>query len=166
MYFNKFFFEKFYHNNVQVVPSINSISLSFFNKDKDIVFLGASGLYLITNKKPTLLTRRLSKRRNARSDLVGCSVVLKKKTALDFFKYLNLIVFPNMLNFEGLKIQTNTFNDNKFLYFDIDNLLVFPELNRELDKFYTLKNLSININFSHENYLFLSQLNNFPVISK
>lgn len=161
MYINKFFFEKFYKNNVQVTPTINSISLSFLNKDKSAVLLGVSALYLITNKKPILLTRRLSKRRNARSELVGCNVLLKKNKALEFFKYLNLVILPHVSDFSGLVIKANS--DNKCLYFKIDNLLSFPELNRELDKFYTLKDLSVSINFSHENYLYLSQLNNFPI---
>jgi len=159
---NKFFFEKFFNNNIQKIPCVESISLSFSNKDKDMVLLGLSALYLITNIKPVLLTKRLSSRRNARSELIGCRVLLEKKSAFNFLMYLNLIVFPNFSDFCGISVKKDSVCNN-LIHITINNLLVFPELNRELDKFYSLKDLTITLKFKYENYLFYNLINNFPI---
>ena len=159
---NKIFFEKFHDISIQSIPKLDSISLSFFNKDKNIVLLGVSALYLITNIKPSILTKNLSKRRNARSEMVGSNVLLKKKAAKSFLKYLNLVVFPHFNDFTGVSFSV-TESGNRCVHFNVNNLLVFPELNRELDKFYVLKNLSITIYFKQDNYLPYNKLNNLPI---
>jgi ribosomal protein L5 len=159
---NKIFFEKFHDISVQSIPEVDSISLSFFNKDKNIVLLGVSALYLITNIKPSILTKRLSKRRNARSEMVGSNVLLKKKSAIKFLNYLNLVVFPHFNDFTGIDCSI-TESGNRCIHFNVNNLLVFPELNRELDKFYVLKNLSITLYFKKDNYLIYNKLNNLPI---
>merc|ERR1712159_671513 len=106
--------------------------------------------------------KRLSNRRNSRSELTGCCVLLEKKKALNFLTYLNLIIFPNFSDFSGITI-TKECHRNNFLNIKISNLLVFPELNRELDKFYSLKDLTIHMKFKDGNFLFYNSVKNFPV---
>jgi len=159
---NKFFFEKFYNNNVQKIPCIESISLSFINKDKDMILLGLSALYILTNIKPMIVMNRLSNRRNSRSELIGCRVLLEKKKAFNFLIYLNLVVFPNISDFSGISITKECSRKN-FINIKINNLLIFPELSRELDKFYSLKDLTIYLKFKDDNYLFYNSIRNFPV---
>merc|ERR1711959_391759 len=110
-YIHKLYFEKLCDNNIYTMPRLNSISLSFSHKDKDIVLLAAFALYVITKVKPKLVYNILSKRRS-RSELIGCTVVLENRNAINFYNYLNLFVFPNISDLSScfMKGSSNLFS--------------------------------------------------------
>jgi len=160
-YNKKFLFEKSCYSNIELAPKLNSVSLSFFYTENSNILLASSALYLMTNKQPDVLFRLLSKKRKGRKELRGCSVKLFKSEALNLFNYLNLIVLFHSTHFKGVYITLS----GSMLTFKIENILVFPELNRELDKFYSLKDLVISLQFNSKKGL-MDYLNlmNFPII--
>jgi len=158
----KFFLEKFIGLNTFDMSNIESISFSFLTSDINDIVVKSSIIYLISSKRPKVLYKNLSKKNKNSKEYIGCRSVLYKKDAISFFKYLVLIALSqselkqNLVpNFKGL-VAKKTFN------FNIDNLLFFPEISKEVNRFYGIKGLNISINFykpTHMGYIF--NLSNF-----
>ena len=159
---NKKFSEKLNKFNVEEFQSISSISLFFYSKNPSTLVLGSSALNIISRKSPNILAKKLSKKRKGRKESIGCSVCLYKNESISFFNYLSLFVFPNIQNFSGFSIKV-IMEKVPSVVILLDDLLVFPELNKELDKFYGLGGLKLVLNFKSLNHIktFLA-LYNFP----
>ena len=106
--------------------------------------------------------KKLSKKRKGRKESIGCSVLFHKKESISFFIYLSLFVFPNIQNFKGFSFKVIS-KETPSVVVLLDDLLVFPELNKELDKFYGLGGLKLVLNFKSLAHIktFLT-LYNFP----
>ena len=69
---NKFFFEKSF-TNISNLPSLESISLTFFNNDTVNILRFSSVLFLLTKKQPSFIYKKLSQKRKGSKELVGFS---------------------------------------------------------------------------------------------
>lgn len=141
-----YFSEKFILRNIFQFPKLNSISLYFLRENPKDILVSSAALFLITAKRPTVLYKTLSKKRKNKKEYIGCKVVLKKKDAITFLYYLTLIILPQMPSLDNI-IKTNKSSVSNSLVFEIDDLMVFPEINKEVSKFYGLRGLKINLNF-------------------
>jgi ribosomal protein L5 len=158
MFYNrkKLLLEKFYKKNVFEMPQIESISLAFYTKEVNDIVIKSSVLFLISGIKPQVLYRNLSKKQRKNSkEYLGCKVVLQKKEALNFFYYLVFIVSAQNVNMLFKKPKENKLLNT--FSFKIPDIFIFPELNKEVDKFYGIKDLNVSIQFKNKfgiNYFF------------
>lgn len=129
------------------IPELESISLSFLTSNVNDIIISSSALFLLTNKRPKIILNHLSKKRKNSKEYVGCKVELYKKEAWIYYNYLILIVLAQSNDIENIIYKSKSLNS--FSYeFKINDLLLFPELNKEVDKFYGLKNLNISLKFN------------------
>ena len=149
----KLFLEKFSNVNAFNSLNIKSISLSFLTNDVNDILLKSSVLYLISSKRPQVISRILSKKSKASKEYIGCKVILWNNEATEFFKYLILIVIAQNLSNEGIKFSLNENKFGSYFEFIMNDLLIFPELNKEVDKFYGLKGLKVSIQFKNPTLL-------------
>jgi len=159
---NKFFFEKSF-TNISNLPSLESISLTFFNDDTVNILRFSSVLFLLTKKQPSFIYKKLSQKRKGSKELVGCNVKLVKSESRNFLFYLIINIFPRINNLKTLvDIKPPS---SKSFSLTINDLFVFPEISRELNKFYGLKNLNMTFNFkSGPGVIDLKRLITFPSI--
>jgi len=144
-------------------PELISTSLSFFNKDPSKLVLGASALNIVTRKSPSILYNKLSKKRNSRDESLGCQVLLNKTDSKVFFNYLNFVILPNLRDFNGFCFEKVFKYPTNSLIIKIEDLLVFPELNKDLDLFYGLGGVTVVFNFhTTKNIKSFLALQNFP----
>lgn len=143
----KFFLEKFIGLNAFDFSNIKSVSFSFLTDDVNDIVVKSSIIYLISSKRPKVLYRNLSKKNKNSKEYIGCRSILYKKDAISFFKYFVLIALSQdelkqniARNVKGL-VAKKTFN------FTINNLLFFPEISKEVNRFYGIKGLNISIDF-------------------
>jgi ribosomal protein L5 len=159
MYYNKgILLEKFNFKNIYKSPSLESISLTFNISEKTKIILGSSALFLLTGKKPVLISNELSKK-NKKKEFIGCTVKLRKKEAFSFLLYFILVVLPNN---ELLQQTINKLKINgSSISFVVQDLLIFPELSKEVNRFYDLSPIQITLNFNKSSFIksFLSLIN-------
>jgi ribosomal protein L5 len=158
MYYKSILLEKFNLKNIYKSPELESIYLTFNISDKKKIILGSSALFLLTGKKPMLVFKELSKK-NKKKEFIGCKVQLYKKEAFLFLLYFVLIVLPNnndlIDSINKAKVKGSSIN------FYLKDLLIFPELNKEVNKFYDLTPLKITLNFNKSSFInyFLNLIN-------
>ena len=105
-----------------------------------------------------LIFKELSKK-NKKKEFIGCKVQLYKKEAFLFLLYFVLIVLPNnndlIDSINKAKVKGSSIN------FYLKDLLIFPELNKEVNKFYDLTPLKITLNFNKSSFInyFLNLIN-------
>jgi ribosomal protein L5 len=98
-------------------------------------------------------------KKNKKKEFIGCKVQLYKKEAFLFLLYFVLIVLPNnkdlMDSINKAKVKGSSIN------FYLKDLLIFPELNKEVNKFYDLTPLKITLNFNKSSFInyFLNLIN-------
>ena len=158
MYYKSILLEKFNLKNIYKSPELESIYLTFNISEKKKIILGSSALFLLTGKKPMLIFKELSKK-NKKKEFIGCKVQLYKKEAFLFLLYFVLIVLPNnndlIDSINKAKVKGSSIN------FYLKDLLIFPELNKEVNKFYDLTPLKITLNFNKSSFInyFLNLIN-------
>ena len=158
MYYKSILLEKFNLKNIYESPELESIYLTFNISEKKKIILGSSALFLLTGKKPMLIFKELSKK-NKKKEFIGCKVQLYKKEAFLFLLYFVLIVLPNnndlIDSINKAKVKGSSIN------FYLKDLLIFPELNKEVNKFYDLTPLKITLNFNKSSFInyFLNLIN-------
>ena len=158
MCYKSILLEKFNLKNIYKSPELESLYLTFNISDKNKIILASSALFLLTGKKPVLIFKELSKK-NKKKEFIGCKVQLYKKEAYFFLLYLALIILPNN------KDLLNSINKSKVkghsINFYIKDLLTFPELNKEVNKFYDLMPLKLTLNFNKSSFInyFLNLIN-------
>jgi ribosomal protein L5 len=143
---NIYFSEKFILKNFFQLPRLKNISLYFLKDNSKDILISSAALFLITSKQPTVLYNTLSKKRKNKKEYIGCKVCLQKKDAITFLYYLILIILPQIPSIGNI-IKSNKSSFSNLLVFGIDDLMIFPEINKEVSKFYGLKGLKISLNF-------------------
>jgi len=136
-----------FYKNVNEVSSINFLNLNFSElKNKPSVILGLGFLYLLANKKGKVS----SISRSSFSKNMNCNLRLKKNEALNFIEKFLLLNLKNILDLEEGFSKKN-FSETGTFSFTIKDIYTFSELEDNLFKFRTLKNLNISISFTSQN---------------
>lgn len=133
---------KFRYKNLKKLPKFSKIVLSFGCKNSNIkqLIISFLALEIIGGKKGNFIE---SKKLNVllkirKGTLVGCKLTIKKKLIYCFlFKFITEIM--PMLKISD---KTQLFNTNVVSY-QVPNLLVFSELEKNYYLFHELKNLNV-----------------------
>jgi len=139
---------KFYHKNLQNLPKLQTIVLSFGYKNPNLQNLASAFLFLelITTKRGDITTASspyiLLKLKKGYP--VGCKVILKKTLMYSFFTRLLIDVFPQIKEFRKFSLQKKKRQPNTFSY-RLENTFIFLELERNYNLFNNLANLNITI---------------------
>lgn len=161
------FLNKFSYINYKKIPKIEKIILSFNSKKFDFKLLTSTllALKLITNKtgqltiakKPNLLLKV------RKGNPVGCKVILTKQFMYTFLEKLIFDILPKMKKPLNLKTIPKT----RSLSFNIDNALIFKELEKNYFLFNSLKYLQIIFvtNTTNKNEMFFL-FNSFKLLFK
>jgi len=156
---------KFSYANVLEIPFLNKIVLSFGISQATLRKLlpSLAALLLVSYQRPFLAA---SKKTTLTLKLkggvaVGCKINLRGMNKFLFFEKLIFYILPRVKNFRYVVAEKNVF-------FKLDNLFLFKELEKEYDYFQDLPKLSVNLNFKAQNsqeiLAFLSALK-FPTLS-
>jgi large subunit ribosomal protein L5 len=139
---------KFQYKNLQNLPKLQKIVLSFSHKNPNIKSLASSllSLELITTKRGTLTTANNSHilLKIKKGTPIGCKVILTKTLMYNFFTKLLVNIFPQLKEFKKFYLKTPSFKKNSFSY-RLKNIFVFLELERNYSLFSNLSNLNITI---------------------
>ena len=156
---------KFFYTNVLEIPFLNKIVLSFGISQATLRKLlpSLAALLLVSSQRPYMIA---SKKTTLTLKLkggvaVGCKINLRGMNKFLFFEKLIFYILPRVKNFRYVVAEKNVF-------FKLDNLFLFKELEKEYDYFQDLPKLSVNLNFKAQNsqevLAFLSALK-FPALS-
>lgn len=139
---------KFIYENVLEIPSLNKIVLNFGLSQSTLRSLlpALAALSLISSQKSSLVASKHSSLRLKVKGgvVVGCKIDLRGKEMFAFLEKLIFYVVPRLKDFKP------TFSNHN-LFFKIDNLFLFKEIEKEYDYFQELPNLSVNINLKAKN---------------
>jgi len=154
---------KFTYKNITNIPKLNYIILNFNLKKgetKSLIKL-MSSLKLIVLQDPKITTSKTSNIvfKIRKGQPIGCQLILRNVKMNNFlFKMLNKIL-P--------KINSKKINNSSLVSFNLNNVLIFEELEYNYQFFKNLPNLSVHIKFSHctfEEFCYL--LKSYKVINK
>jgi len=164
-------FYKFFYNNVQNIPKLKKVVLSFTLKtDVNLKILAAQlvALELLSLQKATLIKTKTFNLKIRKGAPIGCKLTLRKKYLYFFFTKILLEYFPNLKQPEIYKLKKK-YKKEKTLSFNLKKLLVFSELNSQYHIFNKLNNLQIIIvsnSQSFSEFYFILKLHKIPVILK
>ena len=156
MYYKSILLEKFNLKNIYKSPELESLYLTFNISDKNKIILASSALFLLTGKNPYWFLKNYLKK--IKKEFIGCKVKLYKKSFF-YFYYILYNCFANnkdlLHSINKAKVKGQSIN------FYIKDLLTFPELNKEVNKFYDLTPLKITLNFNKSSFInyFLNLIN-------
>lgn len=147
---------KFQYKNLQNLPKLEKIILSYSYKDFKTLSSSLLSLELISGKQGILILAKNSYilLKIRKGCPIGCKVVLKKTMMYDFFAKLLVDIFPQMKEFafQSFFLQQQTFS------YKLKNIIFF-ELEKNFNLFSTLSNLNISIvvknTTTQEEFLFL-----------
>ena len=159
-----------YYETSLDIQKLEKIILNFGSKNLDLFVLSSSLLFLelITRKKGSV-TR--AKRSNVllkirKGNIVGCTVVLTKTKMYDFLFKLLVNIFPNLKNFDGIKVVREKLLKKSFS-FTIKDFVCFKELEKQFYLFSKLPPLNITILSNaktKKEMLYLMQSFKLPVV--
>lgn len=139
---------KFNYKNTHQIPVFKKIILSFTLKELNFKRLlqSTAALELIGNQAAILLH---SKKANIslkirKGNPVGCKIILRKKNLSTFLTKLILFILPDIKAFEPIKFKEKKRKLNS-LSFLLEDLLSFPELEKQFELFQKLPQLNISI---------------------
>nr|AML60756.1 ribosomal protein L5 [Monodopsis sp. MarTras21] len=155
---------KFVYENVQQLPSLNKIVLNFAVSQATLKNLLPSlgALLLISSQNPCLVaSKRLNLILKVKGGVtIGCKVDLREKDMFLFLEKLIFNVLPRLKAFRYTIMEKNVF-------FKVNNIFLFKEIEKEYEYFQDLPRLDVNLNFkatsSKEIQAFLSALK-FPLL--
>lgn len=153
---------KFNYKNALEISALNKIVIHFGVSHSTLRNLlpSLAALLLVSSQKPYLVA---SKKPNIRLKVkggvaIGCKIDLRGKVKDLFLEKLIIYILPRLKNFRYVVADNNVF-------FKVDNLFLFKELEKEYDYFQDLAKLNVNLNFkaksSQEVKMLLSALR-FP----
>lgn len=156
-----FYLTKYNIKTIHKIPSIKKIKLSLEVKEKRKVLLSLLLLKILTSSPVSFIKKgdRQLTSFMASSDLVKSDLVF---TFFDRFLSYYLYRIPF---FKGIAFRL--FNDFGNLIYEIEDPLVFPELEEELEFFYFLKKIKLNFVFkgsSKDSSKFIFSLYSVPLI--
>ena len=137
-----------YHELVSLDKIVLNLSLknTVLNKtDKELIDRLLS-LYLISGALPelTFAKKRNLKLKLQKNDYRGITLILKKKSAVNFADHFTHFVAPRIKNFKPVQKIDN--NGNLTVY--LSNLLSFSQLELNYQHFHMLKDLTITFVFN------------------
>jgi large subunit ribosomal protein L5 len=141
-------------NNIFKLPNLNiiilNIGLKNANIDKKKMITIILLLKLITNQQ---IFNTKSRKNNIilkikKGSIVGCKVTLRKKNVYHFLEKLIFFILPNIRNFQGIYLLKNI----NILSFQFNNVLNFPELEKEFFKFKSLPSIDINFYIKNKSF--------------
>lgn len=139
---------KFHYRNLQNLPKLQKIVLNFGYKNPNIKNLASALLFLelITTKRGVITTARSPHilLKIKKGNPVGCKIILKKTLMYSFFTKLLIDVYPQMKEFKESTLQKKKQQPNTFSY-QLKNIFVFLELERNYNLFNNLSNLNVTI---------------------
>lgn len=135
---------KFVYKNGLEIPSLNKIVLNFGLSQSTLRSLlpALAALLLISSQKACLVaSKRPILRLKVKGGVaVGCKIDLRGHEMFVFLEKLVFYILPRLKSFQSTISDSNVF-------FKIDNLFLFKEIEKEYEYFQELPNLSVNINF-------------------
>lgn len=138
------FLTKFNYKNVYELPELKQIQVIFTLSNTSLKSLlpALSALMLISSQKPSLI---VSKRPHivlkTRSGLpIGCKVTLRGSQKFLFLEKLIFSIFPRVKNLKWSYAQ-------KTVFFRLENIFLYKEIEKDYDHFQDLSKLSINLVF-------------------
>jgi large subunit ribosomal protein L5 len=158
---------KFHYKNLQNLPKLQKIVLNFGYKNPSLKNVASALLFLelISTKRGVIITANSSHilLKVKKGNPVGCKVTLKKTLMYYFFTKLLIDIIPQIKKFENIPLQKNFQQSNTFSY-QLKNIFIFLELERNYNLFNNLPNLNITIitNTKTQNELFFL-LNSFKL---
>jgi large subunit ribosomal protein L5 len=152
---------KFNYENSLEIPALKKIVIHFGVSHSTLRSLlpSLAALQLVSSQKPYMVASKTNIRLKVKGGVaIGCKIDLRGKEKDLFLEKLIVYILPRLKNFRYVVAETN-------VYFKVDNLFLFKELEKEYDYFQDLSKLNVNLNFkaksSQEVKAFLSALR-FP----
>lgn len=146
---------KFAYKNIQQLPKLKKIVLSFKcrNSDSNQLISSLVALELITSQKPIIIKSKISNIsfKIRKGNPVGCKLVLRKTSMYIFFARFLLQLLPNYKILKNISSQ-NFKSIKKSFSFEINKILFFPELENQYQFFNRLGNLQIIIVTNSKTY--------------
>jgi len=147
-----------YKRSLTQIPKLKKISLrfTFKNSDPKKLITALTALELITSQKGSLISSKVSSvsLKIREGQPIGCVVILRRSTMQEF-----LITLINKIKIENKKIKPNcSIMGCNIKSFKINNVHIFPELEKNYQFFKNLNGLDISIvttETTYENFLFL-----------
>ena len=138
---------KFYYQNNSQLPKIKKIILNFNFKKQNLKNLMSSliALELISTQKPIFVKSKISNitLKIRKGQPVGCKLTLRKKNVNFFlFKLWNDFFYSKSYTRKNVKIETS---NTSVFSFQIQNSLIFPELETNYQIFKQLTKLNVTI---------------------
>jgi large subunit ribosomal protein L5 len=139
---------KFIYTNSKNLPKLKKASINFSCKNNTYKSLAASLLALeFIAKQKGVLTK--AKKPNIAYKIrenspTGCKVTLRKKNLYEFISLSLNTVFPNSKNFIGISLKKNQKN---FISYELDNVLIFPKIEKNYTHFKSLTKLQTTLIF-------------------
>lgn len=136
---------KYNYSTIDELNFISRLDLSLVIHDKKHLLTGLSALMLLTGKKVFSIKEKQSgnKYNKENKKRIKIKVLLKKNYLYFFCENLKNIYLPRLRYFKGFPLNSLTEFGN-FSY-KFKDLMVFPQLEEELEVFFKLKNLELNI---------------------
>lgn len=163
------YISKFNVTNTKYFPQLIKIVLSFNCKTNSIsnILSCALALELITAQKSKLTIKSSSKNINLKLKagiVVGCNVILRRNTMLQFLAQINLFIAPRLLRGNLFIQQDHKYNN---LSFSLKELFLYSSIKNNYLYFNTLPSLKILfVTNSHtlEDFLFILTSLKIPLI--
>lgn len=137
-----------YLNSLNCVK-LSKIHVSFNSKyvvfDKKQVLAPFLALKMITGQKPKIIRAKKSVAsfKLKAQNLIGCYVSLRAHKMFYFIEYLTQIIFPRWKEFQHIK--PIFFKEKTHIDVGLQNFLLFPQIERNVELFEHLSGCSINI---------------------
>ncbi len=142
------FLTKFTYQHSLKIPLLNKIVLNFGASQSTLKNLlpSLTAILLLTSQRPSIV---ISKRTTLTLKIkggvaIGCKIDLRGVNKFLFFEKLIFCILPRIKNFRYTVTRNNVF-------FKLDNLFLFKEIEKKYDYFQDLPQLNININFKAQN---------------
>jgi large subunit ribosomal protein L5 len=153
---------KYNYKNVKELENIDRIDLSLRVKNSKHIVSSLAALELLSLKGFRSFSQRKSSNYKSQKENLLLTSSIKGSDIFYFIENLLNNYLPRIRYFKGLPLQN--FSNKGIFTFQFKDLLIFPELEEELETFYMLSNLNLSIVIDKnkdKNPFFLS-LFNFP----
>lgn len=140
---------------VKDIPNIRAVHLHIYFKEaavnKKNILPALLALEWVSNQRASLIRakRSVASFKLRKGAYIGAKVTLRGKSAFAFLAHLISIILPQLKDFSGYKYNSvgfsNGFDRKGNFTIGIDNILVFPILQYNYEKFKRLRGMDITI---------------------
>ena len=142
------FLTKFTYEHSLEIPFLNKIVLNFGASQssfKNLLPSLAATLLLSSQRPCIVISKKTSLTLKVKGGVaIGCKIDLRGANKFLFFEKLIFCILPRIKNFRYIVTENNVF-------FKLDNLFLFKEIEKEYDYFQDLPKLNVNLNFKAQN---------------